>query len=378
METQCCDMILHILNDDKFTDYVVQQFSNAEVHSDFVVLSFSEQLKYVKEIARCRIVCYKSEAYGVLKQKIGTYKAVVFHGLFDPWCAELILCIPNSTKIAWVFWGGEIYGRYDIQGAFLSFRSKILLRLQRCKWIIEGQPDKHRSYQIPIECFRCVDFCLTDMCQEYDFAVKYLHHNMQMMWYNYYSIEETIGDTLLRSKCWGSGILLGNSATIENNHLDILTKLRYLPINGRELVVPLSYGASWYTSVVCRIGRFMFGKQFHPLMEFMSRAEYNRQMLLCSTMIMPHYRAQAQGNIITGLWLGMRVYLYERNFAYQYFKGLGIKIYSIEHDLNQQNSNVFTPMSEADIEHNRSILQRIYGREAMKENIKNIVKELSR
>ncbi len=371
-------MILHILNDDKFTDYVVNQFGEVDAFSDFVVLSFSEQLKHVKEVARCDIVCYNSETYEILKQKIGTYKAVVFHGLFETWCAELIHCIPDSVKIAWVFWGGEIYGRGDIQGAFLSFRSKLLLGSQRCKWIIEGHQDKHRPYQIPIEYFHRIDYCLTDMCQEYDFAVKYLHHDMQMLWYNYYSIEETIGDTLLHSKCRGSRIFVGNSATIENNHLDIFAKLRCLPLNGRELVVPLSYGVLWYASVVCRIGHFIFGKQFHPLMEFMSRTEYNRHMLLCSTMIMPHYRAQAQGNLITGLWLGMRVYLYERNFAYQYFKKMGIKIYSIEHDLNEQNPNVFAPLGEVDIEHNRSILQQIYGRDAMKKAIKNIVTELNK
>ena len=81
-----------------------------------------------------------------------------------------------------------------------------------------------------------------------------------------------------------------------------------------------------------------------------------------------------RGNIITGLWLGMRVYLSERSFAYQYFKRIGCAIYSIEKDLKEYG---YAPMEQKEVEQNRAVLQQWYAKENMHKRNLEIVKALS-
>ena len=370
-------MILHLIPDEKFADYVICQFASSNMKSHLVLVT-SGRAQMVKEYAKTQVLTFDSEAFQNLLQNLSQYSAVIFHGLFWPWQERVLNAIPSTVKIAWMFWGGEIYGRKNMQGKFLSHSSKVLLNLRNLKQTISLRGIRFTKYHIPIDYLMKIDYCLTDMSMECEYANRYLHHSMQMLWYNYYSIEDMIGETLLHECCAGNGIFIGNSATIENNHLDVFFDLKHLPIGGHKLVVPLSYGALWYKNVIHRVGHILFGRQFQPLFHFIERSDYNHIMLSCNTMIMPHYRAQAQGNIITGLWLGMRVYLYEQNFAYQYFRGLGVKIYSINEDMNKHNPNLFAPMTREDIAHNRSILLHVYGQEAIMNAVRNIVNTLDK
>jgi hypothetical protein len=233
------------------------------------------------------------------------------------------------------------------------------------------------TYEIPKELFRRIDYCLTDIEEEYEFAARYLSVNaMKYHWYNYYSIEETIG-SLRDCFCEGENIIIGNSCTIENNFFDIFRKLNEVPLSDREIMIPLSYGTPWLRNLIQKLGRKQFGDCFIPMVDFMPREQYNRTMLTCSAMIQPHYRAQAQGNIITGLWLGMRVYLSERNIAYSYFKRIGVRVFSIETDLNKGNPKAFVPLSTEEVQHNRSVLERWYSKDVLGASNIELVKLLS-
>lgn len=94
-------------------------------------------------------------------------------------------------------------------------------------------------------------------------------------------------------------------------------------------------------------------------------------------MIMAHYYPQAQGNIITGLWLGMKVYLSNKNMTYHYFKRIGCYVYSIENDLKRSNKELYEPETEEKIRHNRQILSYWYSKENMKKRNSELVNLLS-
>jgi len=79
-------MIIHFLNDDKFADYAISQFSGPEAESTFVVVSYSGDIpKNIKQSGKLTVIGWKSEAYTSLLKQIHTYKAIILHGLFDPW-----------------------------------------------------------------------------------------------------------------------------------------------------------------------------------------------------------------------------------------------------------------------------------------------------
>ena len=141
------------------------------------------------------------------------------------------------------------------------------------------------------------------------------------------------------------------------------------------MIVPLGYGSPLVRNLVVKYGRRIFGDSFVPLADYLPRSEYNKVLLSCSTMIQPHYRPQAQGNIITGIWLGMCVYLSEKNFAYQYFKRIGVQVFSIERDLRNGSASCLE-MDSKTVEMNRSVLRYWYGKEEMKSRILDLVSVL--
>jgi hypothetical protein len=49
-------MILHLLFDDKFSDYVIKQFAAKEMQSDFVLVSHTRETKHFKSIDAVKLV----------------------------------------------------------------------------------------------------------------------------------------------------------------------------------------------------------------------------------------------------------------------------------------------------------------------------------
>ena len=370
--------ILHIVTDEKFTDYAIRQFSAPEMCSEFVLIPSNDGTIEVKYANQCTIIRQRSEEFKVLLNHLGDYCAIMFHGLHWPgWQIPLLKAVPEGVKIAWVFWGGELYSQPDVANDFLAPWDKFLntIHVARRKWM--GKENVHIPY-VPKEYYSRVDYCLTALPVEYEFAKSYLHRpDMKYLWYNYYSIEETMG-SVFDKQCHGENIWIGNSATIECNYFDLLLKLRKLNIKDRDVICPLSYGTPWLMKQVPRAYRIVLGGRFKPMMNFLPRDKYNEKMLSCSVMIQPHYLSQGVGNILTGLWLGMRVYLSEKCITAEYLKQIGVTFYTIEHDLTKDNPDVFAPLPQSIIDYNRQMLLKETGLQRTIEANIELVKELTK
>lgn len=362
-------MILHLLTDDKFTDYVIEQFSPFESSVDFILISPFNRIEHIHYPDKVRIVnpTIKSDMIDLLKCT-SNYDAVVFHGLFFGWQEWLLQNISKDIKVAWFIWGGEIYGQLDLAETFYAPLSKWIYKVRGCF-------RKQKEDIFPKQLIKRANYCLTSEAEEVDFINNYLRTNLPHLWYTYYSIEDTVGE-LMKKRCDGNNIFLGNSANIANNHFDALVQLKKLGIKDREIIVPLSYGFPWERNLCVKFGKCLFGKRFKPLLDFLPRDEYNAQMLSCSVMIQPHWRPNAHGNIITALWLGMRVYLSERNIEYAFFKRIGCVVYSIEKDLNRKNPDVFAPLSEEDIEINQAALYLEFSKQRVQKACEDLTNEL--
>lgn len=365
-------MVLHLLTDDKFSDSIVKQFSSKEMLSDFVLLAYPEEMQHFHYENKAITVINPSKESDLkrLLSLVSNYSTVVFHGFYHAWQAWLLNRWPEHVKIAWVCWGGEIYGQPEIVYTFLRPISKFAY------WMYTKQRPKTNTGLFPRKLIEKADYCLTNMVEEYEYVKNYLSTDIRHLSFNYYTIEDTIGP--LRDKvCKGKNIFLGNAATIDSNHIEALLRLKRLGIGDRQIVMPMSYGELWVRNMGIKVGRFLFGRKIRPIVDFLPLDEYNSLMLDCSVMIQPHLREHAHGNIMTGLWLGMRVYLSENCIDYNHFKHIGCKVYSIEKDLRRSNPNVFSPMSEEDIAHNRQILLSVYGREHIDAINRELVKQLA-
>ena len=88
-------------------------------------------------------------------------------------------------------------------------------------------------------------------------------------------------------------------------------------------------------------------------------------------MIFAHERQQAMGNIYTALKMGCKVYLSETNKVFSYYKNLGVAVFSIQKDLNQENIN--KPLTDEQIMNNKKILSQIVSRETYFKQINHII-----
>lgn len=366
-------MILHLLTDDKFADYAIKQFSAPEMESEFVLVPSNGAMDLVELIDQCTVVRQNSPEFDALLNRLNQYTGIVFNGLFwGQWQTPILRLIPSHVKVAWYFWGGEIYSRSDMEELFLAPITCFVYRLHGCK----KKTTVDNSWQIPFDLYKRVDYCLTSMREESDFAKQYAGASFEHLWYTCYSLEETIGP-LMNSRCDGTNIWVGNSAGVENNHLDVLWKLRKSGVlhhlESRKVIIPLSYGTPWVRNMVMQVCKWIFGNRMKALTQYMPRKEYNALMLSCSTMILGYWEPAGQGNIVTALWLGMRVYLSEKSLAYSYYKRIGAKVFSIESDLKKHQ---FIPLSEEERATNREVLWKWYGKQHVMEAVQNVVSAL--
>ena len=142
-------------------------------------------------------------------------------------------------------------------------------------------------------------------------------------------------------------IVIGNSATESNQHLDIFEKIKHLDVSSVKLYCPLSYGDIHYRDKVIEKGKELFGNSFYPITEYMEYEEYIRFLNSCDVGIYNNNRQQALGNISLMLNLGKKVYVpksiqtYYKQFGYKLYLTRDIKSEDIMHvlEFSSEDSN---------------------------------------
>lgn len=169
-------------------------------------------------------------------------------------------------------------------------------------------------------------------------------------------------------------ILLGNSATFTNNHIDIIELLKDLKIQNRKIIVPLSYGEKKYSEFI----KSKVDDKYQILENFLLFSEYEKLISSCSYAISGAIRQQSIGNINMCLLKGVKVFLYSNSLIYKQLKRDGYIVFSIEEDLNEKE--LITPLSYDDMIHNQNVFRVISERNGLKklnESFDKIAKQIA-
>jgi dTDP-N-acetylfucosamine:lipid II N-acetylfucosaminyltransferase len=161
----------------------------------------------------------------------------------------------------------------------------------------------------------------------------------------------------------GPDVLLGNSATPTNNHLEALDVLRgRLPPGGRA-VAPLSYGKAHraYAAAVVEAGRAVLGERFDALTGWLPIDAYNLRVARCGFVFMNHLRQQAVGNISAALYRGATVYMRRANPLFGFFCGLGVTLQAIE-GLEDDAAAPLRALTADERHRNRQAIEARYSR----------------
>jgi hypothetical protein len=361
-------MILHLITSKIFVGYAVDQFEAVHRNNNcyyFIGSSMTDK-ESVPPDTNIRFIFRNSKEYNALVKNLGSYDALILHSL-HPSMFRFVLDAPPGLPIAWIFFGQEIYN------TFRRFRLKVLLPetrkyfrattdfyLELIKPLYRKLIGKKTNESYVRDCLKRINFFATPQEKTYQFLYDQGMTKARFVDFSYYSIEESVGKELLEKKVSGNAILVGNSSSLTNNYFDTFDLLSRSGIDNKDIVVPLSYGDFRLGKRVKKLGYKKFGDRFHPISDFLPRAEYNRLMLGCSFVIMNHLRPQARGNIVTALWLGAKVFMNKENLFYHDFIEKGFIVFPVS-DIEEKRGEAFQKITIEEVEKNRKILSELYS-----------------
>jgi hypothetical protein len=196
--------------------------------------------------------------------------------------------------------------------------------------------------------------------------------------WNYGTVEDDLAAAAPAESC-GDDIMVGNSATAENNHAEVFDMLAAStgPGDGK-IIVPLSYGDAWYKEKIVELGRRKLGERFVPLTDFLPVDEYIRLLRGCGHVFMNHIRQQALGTICIMMLHGARIYLQPRNPLHDWFSSRGAVIASVRElaDDPIEGRRRLVPLTADQRQRNIGVVKAHWGREVQRARTRRLVDTL--
>ncbi|QCQ20827.1 TDP-N-acetylfucosamine:lipid II N-acetylfucosaminyltransferase [Desulfoglaeba alkanexedens] len=373
------NMFLHIVHDEKFIDAAYRIFEEASPGENaFILFSEKKPLRYIKKTPIQFVGRFAFLNRNFLNS-LKNYEAIFFHFLTEQ-DMQLLARADKSVKFVWIGWGADyydlivgdrtklfkqktlaFYGTQLIDDQKQTMKSKLKKII---KPLIYKNIDK-RDIVNRISYFAPVideDYLLLQQALP-DFRPAYLS-------WNYGTLEDDMLKGFGGSMVGGNNILVGNSASYENNHLDVFAILSNVHLGFRKVLCPLSYGDQQYGEAVVKEGEKIFGNNFVPIRNFMPIKEYVSLVSSCSSVLMGHLRQQAVGNIIIMMYLGAKIFLDKRNPVYNFFNKKCAIIFNLD-DFNAETLNKELTLEE--IETNRQILKNHWSRDIILEKTKTLI-----
>lgn len=385
---------LHLIPDEKFIDDAHAIFEEAAPGAhDYLLLSADTPLRYIRDFRPIRL-----DSRHVLRPRVldvlPDYEAVFIHFL-NPAARQVVDAAPERTRFVWIGWGADYYhlirersqlllpetrerfarlapgkGPLDLVQKAARMLPRALRHPVRTALQVQSQLRLHgidANQPGELQLLNRVSYFAPVLREDYD-AIKRANpgfHPHFLQWNYWTAGMGPLGEAPIETP-FARNILLGNSATPENNHLEAM-RLIEAAGHDRKVICPLSYGIPAYASMISNEGEQLFGDRFVPLRDFMATAPYLEMLRSCSVAAMNHLRQQAMGNIIMMLWLGARVFLNHENPINKAMASIGVDVHDIHGlpDYLKQDERGPSPDCIMDI---RERLDRRFGRNAALRN----------
>jgi len=373
--------IAHFVQDEKFIDSAYVQFEKVlPGGSDFYLPSRKKKADFIKKTP-VRFISSYSYKNPFFMKKLSSYDFIMLHSL-GTFNQQLVAHAWGKIRFVWIGMG---YDYYDLIHDKLE---NILLDLTRSKYtVFQKELPKDPLYKIIARkliykniskenIISKIDYFSPVLENEYSLvAMKFKCNFPKYVKWNYAMTSQIVDDEPLK-KVSGDNILIGNSASFTNNHLDIFESLKGVQLNGKQIVTPLSYGDLEYANMIEREGVNYFGSQFIPIRKFMPFKEYMEAISKCSNVIMNHLRQQALGNVAMMLFMGAKIFLNKENPLYNHYMLNGVKVFLIDELLNNLDL-LDVPLPEEDVLNNRHALKSMIGLEVALQKTRNLINVVS-
>lgn len=379
--------ILHLISDHQVIERTLGVYESIFPGcNEILVFNKDGSFKRLKHDYNGRVVNIKNLRKVALNYNYSEITHVIVHYMTTD-KADFVKMIPQSLHVCWEIYGYDLYEQFllplgyemyytspipyfkhpfvrhyfgAVMDLFLTFKGvKYSLKCQRKK-LFQYLANRVDSLQY---------------CCKYDasFVEEVAERSIPSYEVFNYSLSEVLGELEDKPFFDGNNILIGNSASLSNNHLYTLEKIRQieLPVNSK-LVLPLSYGGTKeYAQTVIDEYTKVYPDRLEVLVDYMPLHDYNKIFLSLKAIILSAWRQESQGTAIMAFYLGIKVFMSERSPLYKWFKDCGFIVYTIE---NLNNDSFERPLSEDEKNRNRQIVLRRYNSERIAQTLKDNIK----
>lgn len=371
--------LLHLVDDEKFINFTADVFDGVpDAESDFVVFvdDPSQQLLHTAGLHRTRLRARRDRSPPLFASP---YDAVVIHYL-DLVKIGFMRRLQQRMPVVWSGWGGDYYEVLAaLEHGLLGEQTERISRTLRNRhagprrWAAAArQWVTRQAHEASMRRFmREVDYFSAPIPDDFELLRPFLAPSTRYVQLNYASVERTfdVGEPRViatRAK----DILVGNSASATNNHVEMFELLAEasLPTETR-IVVPLNYGYPRYRDAVLAAGQRILGSRFSPLVDFMPLERYNSLIASCGSVVMGHRRQQAVGNIVTMMYKGARVFVDERTTTFRFLRDRGAVINGLRELLTHLN----VALTVEERRRNREVIDTFWRHERVCANARELV-----
>jgi hypothetical protein len=366
--------ILHVGEDSLFLSRFSAWFEQtAPGSSSYVVMTQPgrAELRFPIEAARVDVVVSRAPGLRLLVRAVRTADVVVVHsmGLFGSIAA---IAARRGAKLMWSGFGGDYYGdRSSRDTGLLGPQTMAVRRALEPSASPARRIDAALRDAAKRRAARRADYFSAPIAADLEvFRRRFPSFSGSYLQLNYATLSDMDSGA---GRTPGRDILVGNSASYANNHLEVFDMLARVDLTGRRVITPLSYGESEsYKDLVIQAGRARFGERFVALTDYLPLDEYIDLVASCGHVVMGHRRQQALGNIVAALCAGADIVLDERNPIVRTLRQEGAHIRT----LGELEREGFDPLP-SHTDENRRVAERLWGDDVVRANIASFVERIT-
>lgn len=294
---------------------------------------------------------------------------------------KIALGLPGRTKLAWRFFGYELYQKeLHLYLSTLTQRALLLNKIQIISKFLCNTISYFKTHfkwgfyskSYFEESVSRINFFLCNCKEEYDYLItRWGTLPIFIKW----PVAPSYGmrpEFNLKEK----RIIIGNNINYYNNNLDIIEIIDACEKHDQyRFLLLFSYGIE--TNYSKKVRDSISGKNYYTIIDdFLPIDKLKEIYQKSSAAVFNGYRQMAMGNIYLSLQYGVKLYLNNKNIIMKFLRNEGFIIYSIE-DLAQDLENGNISLTVEDRKYNIEKLQKMiksYTREDFQISLYSLIK----
>jgi len=300
--------------------------------------------------------------------------------------SRLLFNFRGKAKLIWIMWGADLYEYIPLK--LYDQHTSRMLDHKVASIFKKIYYSFHHKIRKPV--IKKLDYVISPYKGDIKLFKKYFKTKAECYLLSLYSnpVEfekidkevDSIDEKFNFKKSGYKLLLLGNSGTPTNNHLDIMIRLSKMKEQNFIIICPLSYGSPIYIKKIIKKGKTLFGDRFITLLELLSPDIYYHILKQIDLAIWYHNRQQAMGTTQILVYLGKPICM-KKTSGYFYLVERGVTVFSTQdleklilneieftEDLSKKNKEIATQYfsEKSGISSKESLLNLIEARNTMK------------